>query len=319
MDFKTFQALPKAELHVHLEGAMRIQRIVEMAAEQPEHPWHGISAEDLAPRFQTASFPEFLEQFMAGYALPREARHFQAITEDLLADLGEQGVVAANILYSPGVYTQHLGVELKAIHDGIQAGIAQFPQLRVRFILDTVINLGFEFMSRTLEAVLADRREWIGGFSIGGGDPNLDMRPLLPLFHRASRAGLFNVAHVGEVDGPDNVAVLVRETDLLRVAHGYNAVKKPEVLDLLKNRGITVDISPTSGQRTGGAPDLADHPMKVFQDHGIPVTVNTDDPLYFVTDLYKEYKRVHDEMGFSEDQLKGFMQHSLTEFEKTAV
>lgn len=317
MDLQTFAAVPKAELHVHLEGAMRLERVLEFARQRPKHPWYNINASVLAERFRTASFPQFLEQFMAGYHLLRESHHYQAITEDLCRTFEQQGVVAADVLYSPGVHMQMNKVALATIHDGIEAGLAHFPNLDIRFIVDTVINLGFDFMSRTLEGVLADRRSWLAGFSVGGGDPDLDMTSLVPLFHRASQAGLFCVAHAGEVDGPENIAILLRETDVVRIGHGCAALRSPEVMDLLRDRGTVVDVSPTSNLFTGAVDQIENHPLKAFVAHGIRVTLNTDDPLYFDTDLHREYERVRTEMGFSEEQVMALMRDSLEIIKET--
>ena len=313
MDRRTFHEVPKAELHVHLEGAMRPERVLAIAESRDDHPWKGLTVAALSARFAEAAadFPTFIDQFMTGYGLLSERDHFQMVTEDLCAEFERQGVVEAQVLYSPGVHFQQLGVPLAAIHDGIEAGLARFPRLKVAFILDTVINLGFDWMSRTLEAALADRRDWLKGFSIGGGDPDLDMTTMLPLFHRAHEAGLFCVAHAGEVDGAANIATLIRETDVLRIAHGCTAVRDETVMDLLRNRSVVVDVSVTSNLFTGSVASIEAHPLRRFLEHGIRVTINTDDPLYFGTDLYREYLRIHEEIGLDWSTLRGLMDQSL--------
>ena len=311
MDFKTFQAVPKAELHVHLEGAMTLERVLALAAEQPQHPWFGLSRQALVARFKTRNFDAFIQQFMNGYRLLRERRHFQQVTEDLCAGFEHMGVTAAHVLYSPGVYSQKLGVSVATIHDGIEAGLRAFPHLRVVFVIDTVLNLGFDFMQETLNRTLADRRSFVAGFSVGGGSPQLDMGAFVPLFHQATRAGLFCVAHAGEVDGPENIRILLEQTEVCRIAHGCSAVTDPAVLDLLRDRSIVVDVNLTSNLFTGTVDRLEHHPLPRFLEHGIAVTLNTDDPLYFDTDLYREYALAA-RLGCDDGVLRRIMAQSLS-------
>ncbi len=312
MDFEAFRKRPKGELHVHLEGALRLDRMVAFA-QGTTHAWSGLSTEELKKQLDVQTFQEFIEMFMLGYTLLQESWHYQAATEDLCRSFEEQGVVYAEVLYSPGVGIQHMGRSLKAIHDGIEAGLAQFPHIQVRFILDTVLNLGYHFMETTLDSVLADRRAFIQGFSVGGGVPSLDMREMIPLFHKASKAGLFCVAHAGEVDGPENIRILATETDVKRIAHGCRASEEPEVCDLLRERGIAVDVNLTSNLFTGTVAKLEEHPIRLFMEKGLKITLNTDDPLYFHTDLYNEYQRAHKELGLSWDKLQEFMDNGLND------
>lgn len=312
LDFHSFKHTPKAELHVHLEGAMQVQTVVDWVKQDANHPWHGEDASRLSQQFKMANFQEFIKAFMTGYKLLDSQQRYQQITEDLCSQLESQGVTYAEVLYSPGVQLQYYKRPLQPIHQGIAMGLRQFPNLHVRFILDTVLNLGFEFMQTTLNEVLAQRPAFLAGFSVGGGDPALKMDPFLPLFEKAQRAGLFCVAHAGEVDGPDNIRSLVENTDLLRIAHGCAAVEDSGVLELLKKRQITIDVCLTSNQKTGASADYELPPAETFLKHQIPITLNTDDPLYFCCDLFGEYNRAARELELSWDRLKRIMAHSLS-------
>lgn len=316
MDFRSFQQRPKAELHVHLEGAILPERIIAWVNNLPDHPWHGQTAASLASQFKMATFPQFIKAFMRGYRLLHSAARFQQITEDLCASFEQQGVVYAEILYSPGVLMQHHHVPIEAIHKGIQAGLRHFPALSTRFILDTVLNLGPAFMEKTLDTVLNHRPEFLGGFSVGGGVADISMEPFLPLFEKAQQADLFCVAHVGEVDGPENIEQLVTRADLQRVAHGCAAAESPRVLELLRQRNITIDVCPTSNRFTGASARFTPHPAKTFLDHGIPITLNTDDPLYFGCDLFNEYHWAKDHLELDETELRQIMAHGLSFREK---
>ncbi len=310
MHFETFRQVAKAELHVHLEGSFTPQRALALAAAKPDHAWNGLAVEALERRFVPGNFEQFIEQFMLGYRLLKTKDHFQMVTEDLCARFESQGVIYAEVLYSPGVYVQKLHRDLVDIHDGIQAGLAKFPKLHVSFILDTVLNLGFPFMEKTLDLVLADRRPWLSGFSVGGGNPDLDMVPFLPLFERAHKEGLQLVAHVGEVDGTDNIRTLLKYTDIYRIAHGCAAGHDLALCRELRDRQVAIDVCLTSNRFTGVVPDLSRHPFLTFLELGVPVTLNTDDPFYFQTDLYQEYC-LAESLGVPWDKLLEIMAYGL--------
>lgn len=307
--------IPKAELHVHLEGSFKPSRALELAAKDMEHPWNGLTTGQLNQHLDTKNFDHFLEQFKMGYRLLKTARDYQVITEDLCADLQVNGAVAADILYSPGVAVQRLGISIDDVHAGIEAGLRQFPGFRARFVLDTVLNLGPDFMDKTLNAVLAKRPHFVKGFSIGGGLPDSGIDPFLFLFEKAQNAGLFCVAHSGEVDSSVNMIRLIQETDLLRIAHGIQAVHDNSALELIKKRGIAIDVSLTSNIQTGVVSNLEEHPVQVFQKRGIPFTINTDDPFYFNTNLTKEYEKA--EMLLGRDVVLCAAAFSLVAAEKT--
>ena len=287
----TFNALSKAELHIHLEGSFTTERMVALAADAHDHPWYGMQWHNLEPFRRTSTFPAFIDAFKNGYRLLRKAEHYQAVTEDLLARFEACGVIQAEVIYSPGVAWQMMDIPLEEIHRGIAAGLRHAGQLKVSFVCDTVINLGPEFMMRTLNAVLADAPDFLTGFSIGGGDPNLDMHTLLPLFHRASEAGLACRAHAGEVDSAANIATLLAETDVRRIAHACAAANDPELLQKMAQTNTAVDVCITSNIRTGAVKEQAAHPIVNFAKAGVPFSLATDDPFYFDTDLFTEYQK----------------------------
>ncbi|CAM2007201.1 adenosine deaminase family protein [Acanthopleuribacter pedis] len=310
MHFETFRQVAKAELHVHLEGSFSVNRALALAGEKPDHPWNGLAPQALERRLVPGNFEQFIEQFMLGYRLLKTKEHFQKVTEDLCAEFERQGVIYAEVLYSPGVYVQKLHRDLVDIHEGIEAGLRQFPKLRVSFILDTVLNLGYPFMNKTLELVLADQRAWLSGFSVGGGRPDLAMDEFLPLFEQAQKAGLQLVAHVGEVDGTDNIRTLLENTDLHRIAHGCAAADDLALCRELRDRQVAVDVCLSSNLFTGVMPDLSLHPLMTFLELGVPVTLNTDDPFYFKTNLYEEYC-LAEKLGVSWDKLLEVMAYGL--------
>lgn len=290
MDRQSFLRLPKAERHVHLEGSFQVDTALALAAQQNDHPWCGLNVQQLKSHVAGArTFTAFLEVFIQGYRLLRTARDYQVVMEDLLTRFETEGVIAAEVLYSPGVACQNLGVSIRDIHDGIQHAL-RHSQIPVSMVLDTVLNLGPEFMGRTLALTLADRRDFLRGFSVGGGDASLSMVPFLPLFEKAQQSGLYCVAHAGEVDGTANIWTLLQHTDLLHIAHGCAAAEDPALLRALALRGISIDVCLTSNLCTGVVDTLTSHPVHAFIAYDVPFSLSTDDPFYFNTDLYHEYQ-----------------------------
>lgn len=266
-----------------------MQRALELAATKSSHPWHGLPAAALQRRLKSSTdFPSFIDSFMAGYALLDDHSSYQKVTEDLLQRFETEGITCAEVLYSPGVACQRMGVSIQAIHDGIEHAL-RHSSVQVRFILDTVLNLGPEFMKATLDLVMADRRAFTRGFSIGGGDPNLTMDPFLFLFEEAQQRGLYCVAHVGEVDGSENIRFLLERVDLQRIAHGCRAVNDEGLMKQLAQRGVAIDVCLSSNLATGVVDAIEHHPVLEFIGHKIPFNLSTDDPFYFQTDLFREY------------------------------
>jgi adenosine deaminase len=309
--------IPKVERHVHLEGALTLKWTLKKANTLPGHPWHGKSEQALLEDLNTSDFQEFLENFKNGFRLIRTRKDYQEVTEGLLNQLSEQGVSGADILYSPGVAVQILGVSPGDIHGGIRDALRHFPDIQVQFILDTVLNLGTDFMDRSLEMILKEKPDFVRGFSVGGGLRDLDMKPFLFLFERARRNGLFCVAHCGEVDGPDNIELLIRETDVRRIAHAVRIVENEKVLKLLEKRKIGIDVSLTSNLRTGVVANLDEHPLKVFAARGIDFSLNTDDPFYFQTDLEREYRLAERLIG--KEKILESIRRNLASFQRTYI
>lgn len=345
MDFRDFVRSPKAELHVHLEGSLLPSRVVELAERYPLNSFHNMDEEKarrlvrpsrarrrwielltrlglhgIAARIRRSEFVRFQNTFVAAAYLLQSRDAFQKATEDLLACWERQGVTRGQVLYSPTLQMDRMGVELEVIHAGIEAGLRCFPRLPVRFVLDLLMTeRRHEILASQLQKVLADRKEWLGGFSLGGGARGVDMGNFVPIFAEAAEAGLFCVAHSGELDSPRNIEILLRDTPVQRIAHACRAIESPEILALMKKRQVTVDACPSSNLCTFVVPHLRSHPLQVFIREGIPFTINTDDPFHFDTDLYREYQIALEIPGVGPSDLAASMKTSLRAFDHSPV
>jgi adenosine deaminase len=254
----------------------------------PEHPWHGLTVSQIEDLTQPLGFLSFLECFKSAYQLLTLPGAWQRLTEDLCLYLESQGITKADVHYAPGVALQRHQVDLQRIHGEIEQGLRQFPAVSISWVLDTVINCGAPFMEETLRRVSRTPLSGLRGFSIGGGLPDLDMTSLLPLFDQAASQGLTLLAHVGEVDGWENIDILLEHTDIRRIAHGLAAAASERTLQRLARRKVMVDLCLTSNLCTQRVPHLDAHPLPQFLAAGVPVSLNSDDPFFFKTTLHSE-------------------------------
>jgi len=143
----------------------------------------------------------------------------------------------------------------------------------------------------------------IVSIDIGGSEEKFPPKPFAPVYQRAKEMGLHLVAHAGEAAGPESIWDAIDYLKVERIGHGVTAIQDPELVAYLHKRNITVEMCPTSNLRTGVIPSLQKHPIRTFFDNGIRVTVNTDDPSMFNTDMNNEYLQLHRQLNFTVSEL----------------
>jgi aminodeoxyfutalosine deaminase len=296
-------ALPKAELHLHLEGSIAPETVVRLAARYGVQ----VSAEEVAARYRYSDFAGFLDAYKWVTSFLRRPADYRLVAEELFDRLIAQNVVYAEITLSGGVMLRR-GQDVEANFAALLGSTerAAANGLRVQWIFDAARQFGaLEAVETALWAV---RLAHVGvvAFSVGGDELALSARDLQPAYELAHAAGLHALAHAGEIGGPE----IVREAiDLLgaeRIGHGLGVLHDPALMDDLAESGLPLEICPTSNLRTGAlgrqfgsdGARLDRHPLKAFFDHGVRVVLSTDDPAMFETDLLGEY-RVAAALGFS--------------------
>lgn len=309
-------ALPKAELHVHLEGAIAPETAVELAGR------HGVklTIEDVAARYNYSDFSGFLEAFKWVTSYLRTPDDYALITRRLAEELLRQNVVYAEVTISAGVMLrrmQNVEANLAAIQE--TATSVPFARLRLAWILDATRQFGADAAVEVARCASQFQRLGVVAFGMGGDElagPTVNFRPA---FDHARNAGLRLVCHAGEIGGPE----LVREAiDLLgaeRIGHGIAAMRDPTLAEFLAARRIPLELCPTSNLRTGAlakqtgnpAASLKDHPLLAFFKKGLTVTVSTDDPAMFHTDLLAEYSHAAS-LGLTSLQLAHLAEQSIS-------
>jgi adenosine deaminase/aminodeoxyfutalosine deaminase len=292
--------LPKAELHLHLEGSVDAETLHELDPATP--------LEELRALYRYPDFNAFLKTFGAVVTRLARPEDYALVTRRLLERLAAQNVRYAEIIIAAGVVLwkkQEFGPVFDAIHDA-----AHGSPVEVRWILDAVRQFGVEPAWDVARLAAARQDRGVVAIGIGGSEERGPAEWFKDVFAFAKSAGLHLTAHAGESGGPESVwEALVLGAE--RIGHGIAAVRDPELLRHLRDRDIPLEISITSNLVTGVVARLEDHPIRALYDAGVPIVLNTDDPAMFGCTLTDEYRLAARAFGFSERELRGIAENGF--------
>lgn len=298
------QQMPKVELHLHLEGTVRPTTLLHLARrnniELPAHNEAGV--EQL---FRYRNFHEFLTVFMILVKALQRGEDFELVAYELGHHLADQNVRYAEVMLSVAQYAKR-GHDMDEVIQGTAAGFARARAERgvlVNLVFDYGRQSGIDLAWRTLEAAIRNKPYSVVGWSIGGDEVNYPPELFAEVYAAARTAGLQTMAHAGEVVGPKSIWGAIDVLEVERIGHGIRSIDDPALVAALRDRGITLDISPSSNVCTGAVRDLGQHPMRYLFDAGVPVTLNTDDPTFFHTTLNNEFGLAVKHFGFTSDDL----------------
>ncbi len=296
--------MPKVELHLHLEGAIQPATLLDLAARNgvdlPARDEAGV-----AQLFNYRNFHEFLTVFMALARSLATGRDFERVAYELGTHLASQNVRYAEVMISPVQYHRR-ALDLDEVVQGAAAGFARAAReynVRVGLVFDYGRQFGVDLAWELLESAIRNMKYGVVGWSIGGDEINHPPEPFADVFAAARRAGLRVMAHAGEVVGPASIWGAIEALGVRRLGHGIRSIDDPALLAYLRTHDIVLDVCPTSNVRTGAVPALDAHPLRRLFDAGVPLTLNTDDPVFFATTLCKEYHLAVQQFGFSAGDL----------------
>jgi adenosine deaminase len=281
--------MPKAELHVHLEGSIQPATLLELARRR-RVDLPADDEEGLRQWFRFRDFEHFVHIYLTCCRCLRDPEDFQLVMDQFLAEQERQ-----NVLYSEVHFT--IGAHLGNGANGAEVAAALFETVtegerrrgvRARLIPDIVRDVGPEMADRTLEWALAGRGQGVVALGLSGFESSAD-EPYREHFKVALEEGLHRVAHAGEHEGPATIRSALEVCQAERIGHGIRAVDDPGLVADLANRGIPLEICPTSNVRLGAVPGISEHPFDRLRRDGVVVTVNSDDPPQFETTITDEY------------------------------
>jgi aminodeoxyfutalosine deaminase len=292
--------LPKAELHLHLEGSVEPETLHELDPETP--------IEEFRTLYTYPDFDAFLKAFGAVGKRLRTPADYALVTRRLLERLAGQNVRYAEIILAAGVVLWK-GQEFAPIFDAVREAAVGSP-VEVRWILDAVRQFGVEAAMQVAELAAERIGQGVVAYGIGGSEERGPAEWFTEVFAFAKRAGLRLTAHAGESMGPESIWGAL-DLGAERIGHGIAAARDPKLLAHLREHKIPLEICITSNLVTGVVKRLEDHPVRRLYDAGVPILLNTDDPAMFRCSLIGEYQLAAKAFGFSEPELSGIAENGF--------
>jgi len=306
------RSLPKTELHLHLEGTVSPQTLVELSQ---RHDDHHMPLKDAQALYHYTDFTGFLMAFKAVSERLRTPEDYELITYRMLEHLAAQGVVHAEVYVSVGVVYYWRRIEFEPLFYAMEAARDRAEKqfgITLYWIFDAVRHFGPEQAARVFRkaAELRQRYPSIVGIGIGGDERRTGAEPFRELYQEARDAGLRLTAHAGETVGPESIWAALN-IGAERIGHGLSAELDPDLIQILAERQVPVEVCISSNLRTGCCAALEQHPVRRYFDSGLMVTLNSDDPAMFESDLENEYRLAHDAFGFTHEHLRELAANSV--------
>ena len=299
------QRMPKAELHVHLEGAIRPATLLELAQR------NGISlpardAAGLQEFYRFKDFEHFIQVYMLITGCLRTAEDYRLIAYEFGRECARQNIRYAEVTFSVETNQRVSGLPWQVIVEALNAGRRQARDefgVDWGWIFDIVRNLPAT-QDTVLEIALAARQMGCVALGLGGSEAEFPPELFVEAFERARQAGLPSVPHSGEWGGPASIRASIEKLHAVRLQHGIRSAEDPALVRLLAERQIGIDVCPSSNICLGVYPDFASHPLRQVWEAGVLVTIGSDDPPMFNTDLNHEYEILVDHFGFTAEELE---------------
>jgi len=300
--------LPKAELHLHLEGAIEPATLLELRARRGER----VSLAEVDQIYRYADFSGFLLAFKNITEHLRTPEDYEIITHRLMQHLREENVLHAEVYISVGVCLWRKQ-DFAAIFEGLDRGRARGERdfgISLLWIFDAVRQLGAEAAQKVFELAVRYHDRSVVGVGIGGDEQKAPPELFRDCYAWAEDHGMRLTAHAGETGPPESVwGALNLHAE--RIGHGLTAFHDPDLVEELAQRQVPVEICLTSNLRTGLCPNLNEHPAKSYFDHGVMITLNSDDPAMFSTTLAREYQLAQQTFGFTDEHLRELARNSF--------
>jgi adenosine deaminase/aminodeoxyfutalosine deaminase len=304
--------LPKAELHLHLEGTVMPETLVELSE---RHPAGRLTLEQARALYRYVDFTGFLMAFKAITERLLAPDDYELITWRMVQALATQGVVHAEVFVSVGVVYYWRRVEFEPLFSGMERARLRAERelgITILWIFDAVRHFGVEEAARVFHKAAEMHREFpsIVGIGIGGDERRTGAEPFRELYAEARDAGLRLTAHAGETVGPESIWGALN-IGAERIGHGLSAQHDAELMEVLAERQVPIEICITSNVRTGSCVSLPEHPVRRYFDSGLMITLNSDDPTLFGSDLSGEYLLAESEFQFTQEQLRELASNSI--------
>ncbi|MFE2558554.1 adenosine deaminase [Streptomyces sp. NBC_00090] len=306
--------LPKAELHVHHVGSASPRIVAELAARHPDSKVP-TDPEALADYFTFTDFAHFIDVYLSVVDLVRTPEDVRLLTFEVARDMARQNIRYAELTITPYSSTRR-GIDerafMAAIEDARKAAESEFGTI-LRWCFDIPGEAGLVSAEETARLATTDglRPEGLVSFGLGGPEIGVPRPQFKPYFDMARAAGLRSVPHAGETTGPQTVWDAINDLGAERIGHGTSSVQDPALLAHLAEHRIALEVCPTSNIATRAVATLDEHPIRQMVEAGVLVTVNSDDPPMFGTDLNTEYAVAARLLGLDERGLAALAKNAV--------
>jgi aminodeoxyfutalosine deaminase len=305
--------LPKAELHVHHVGSASPRIVAELAA---RHPSAGVPEDPalLADYFTFTDFGHFIQVYLSVVDLVRSAEDVRTLTYEVARDMTAQNIRYAELTVTP--YSSiNRGIAAEAFCEAIEdARLAAERELGIvlRWCFDIPGEAGLPSAEITADVATRIAPDGLVSFGLGGPEVGVPRPQFQPYFDAARAAGLHSAPHAGETTGPGTIWDALTTLGAERIGHGTSSVQDPALLEHLAEHRIALEVCPTSNIATRAVASIAEHPLPAMVEAGVLVTVNSDDPPMFSTDLNTEYAVAADLLGLDEAGLAQLARNAVT-------
>jgi aminodeoxyfutalosine deaminase len=331
VDTDFIRQLPKAELHLHLEGSIDPLTLSQLSEKHhTPFPWASnrykplpdshrpLSVAEAAALYQYEDFTGFLMAFKAVTERLRDPEDFELIAYRLVEKLAAQGCLHAEVFVSVGVIFWR-GQEFDPLFEGLERGRRRGERdfgVSLYWIFDAVRHFGPEEAEKVLAKALQyqatrDGENSVIGIGIGGDERLAPPRLFERVYAQAAHAGLRLSVHAGETVGPESIYGALDQLGAERLGHALGAAQDSALLERLVRQQVPLELCLSSNLRTRCCPQLTQHPLRRFFDAGALVTLNTDDPEMFQTTLGREYQLAREYFGFTDDELRRLAANSF--------
>jgi adenosine deaminase len=309
LTIEAIRKLPKTDLHVHLDGSLRLETILDLARQEgiqlPADTPQGL-AEAMHVGQNTGTLIEYLKAFDITLKVLQTASGLERTAYELAADAAAEGVRYMEVRYSPMLHTDHglsLTTVVEAVLDGLRRAQDEF-HIKSNVIICGIRNISPERSLEMAELAVAYKNRGVVGFDLAGAEYDHPAKHHREAFQLIRNNNINCTIHAGEAYGPESIKQAIHVCGAHRIGHGCRLREDGDLLHYITDHRVPLECCPSSNIQTGAVRDMANHPLKFYYDLGVRVTVNTDNRLITDTTVSKELFLVHSRLGVTWPAIK---------------